>query len=203
MATTRTATFSTADTGPLVQRLLAEEGAELAAWAADPDGSPRLALRVTFDEPLGTVTVRGADQPVEAADLVVVLAVEQEAPQVRSAHPETTPGWSLGRDSTLRQLGSGAVSTRCPFPALQQLALCWLGQDWAADGAATVQEALLAWRAADASDLPSRVQGEVSGLRAGASGDEPAVAGVLADLGMAAPYTDPVQVLDEIAVAAA
>jgi hypothetical protein len=205
MGATRIAAFRPGiDEQAWARQLVERQAALLARWASEDPASPRLALRATFDEPVGQLTVAGSASAVEAGDVVAVVARDPAALRagdgvdVLAAFPETTPSWSLAATA-----GRDGEAPGCPFPALQQLALCWLGQGWDASGARSLGEALLTWRAADGSSLPQRVAGEVARLRLGAAGDEPELAGTLADLGVAVPYTDPVFVLDRIVEACA
>ncbi len=202
MSATRASTFLPGlDAGRLVDDLLTASGDALQVWQADRAAPPRLALRRTAEEPVGELTLVGVDDPLEVSDLVVVVEPRAEGPELVAAYAESTPAWALGGDPTLRLIG--VQGTVCPYPALQQLGLCWLGQGWDSDGLRGIREALVAWRTVDRSGLPGVVAEEVARLRADTAGEEPFLAGLLGDLGVAVPYTDPVTVLDAVAVACA
>ncbi len=186
------------------------------AWAAQLPAVPRWAVRTTAAEPVGALLSDPAGEPQPVADTVVVLvrgAVTGSGGRaadgrtngdgaaaygVLTAYPERTPAWQLGQGALLSAgLTAGAG---CPYPELEQVALCWLGQDWDADGAAGAAAALAGWAAATPAGTRERAARE-SAL-ALEEVPAPGLVSLLDDLGVAAPYDDPWDLLVSVQTAA-
>lgn len=193
MPSTRSSSFPSALEGRVrAAAVLAEHEHDIAEWARDRQRPRRLALRSTFAEDVGVLSSPGM-LLLPVADVVVVLELAASQPggdgagpaprvELLAALPEATPGWAVAAAA----LHDVDAARRSPYPRLEQVALCWLGQDWAAGGATTAAAAVSAWAATAGDAERTAVRREAEDL-IGIGLDPRDLGGLLVELGAAVP----------------
>ncbi len=186
--------ISPGDARERTAEVLAEHERDLAEWVRDAARPRRLALRSTFSADVGVLSSPQMSVPLPVADVVALLELAPaQAPagdatvELVAAFPEQTPGWVL---AAMAVDGSREPVGRQPYPRLEQVCLCWLGQAWAADGAQDAQEAVEAWRMVAGAPERHAVRGEVEDLL-GTGLDPRDLAALLRDVGVAVPGPGP------------
>ncbi len=189
--------------------VLAEHEHDIAEWARDRQRPRRLALRSTFAEDVGVISSPEMALPLPVADVVVVLELAASQPgangagpaprvELLAALPEATPGWTVAAAA----LHDAHAARRSPYPRLEQVALCWLGQDWTAGGATTAAAAVSAWAATAGDAERTAVRREAEDL-IGIGLDPRDLDGLMVELGAAVPGVSAGELLALLVSAAA